>query len=140
MSNTFMTSPSLLFSSESVTEGHPDKICDQISDAVLDWCLTQTPGARVPARPASKSDEADDWVAVFGEVTPLPRACRARSGPQDVGRDRLHPALVRTSGKTPHRGPSLGQSGRHRARRRPGLEAKQHESEDDLDTALATRA
>jgi hypothetical protein len=40
---TFMTSPQYFFSSESVTEGHPDKICDQISDAVLDailavWC------------------------------------------------------------------------------------------------------
>ena len=36
MSNTFMQAPSLLFTSESVTEGHPDKMCDQISDAVLD--------------------------------------------------------------------------------------------------------
>ena len=36
-----------LFSSESVTEGHPDKICDQISDAVLDAILTQDPNARV---------------------------------------------------------------------------------------------
>ena len=41
---TFMTSPSLLFTSESVTEGHPDKMCDQISDAVLDaFC----PGSHV---------------------------------------------------------------------------------------------
>src|SRR5215204_7221648 len=72
MSSTFMTSPSLLFSSESVTEGHPDKICDQISDAVLDWCLKQTPTARVACESGIKSDEADDWVAVFGEVTPLP--------------------------------------------------------------------
>ena len=46
-SSTFMSAPSLLFTSESVTEGHPDKICDQISDAVLDWCLSQTPTARV---------------------------------------------------------------------------------------------
>ena len=43
MSNTFMTSPSLMFTSESVTEGHPDKMCDQISDAVLDACLEQDP-------------------------------------------------------------------------------------------------
>ena len=42
-----MKSPKLLYTSESVTEGHPDKVCDQISDAVLDWSLTQTPtGAR----------------------------------------------------------------------------------------------
>ncbi len=43
MSNTFMTSPKLMFTSESVTEGHPDKLCDQISDAVLDACLEQDP-------------------------------------------------------------------------------------------------
>ena len=36
-----------LFTSESVTEGHPDKICDQISDAILDAILAQDPGARV---------------------------------------------------------------------------------------------
>ena len=40
MSNSFMESPRLLFTSESVTEGHPDKMCDQISDAVL--CLLYT--------------------------------------------------------------------------------------------------
>jgi len=39
MSNTFMTSPRHFVTSESVTEGHPDKICDQISDAVLDAML-----------------------------------------------------------------------------------------------------
>ncbi|MBA2447534.1 MAG: methionine adenosyltransferase [Chloroflexi bacterium] len=72
MSNTFMNSPSLLFTSESVTEGHPDKICDQISDAVLDWSLQQTPTARVACEAGIKSDQQDDWVAVFGEVTPLP--------------------------------------------------------------------
>ena len=36
-----------LFSSESVTEGHPDKICDQVSDAVLDALLAQDPASRV---------------------------------------------------------------------------------------------
>jgi S-adenosylmethionine synthetase len=41
MINTFNNAPSLLFTSESVTEGHPDKMCDQISDAVLDACLEQ---------------------------------------------------------------------------------------------------
>ena len=39
MANSFMDSPSYLFTSESVTEGHPDKLCDQISDAVLDAIL-----------------------------------------------------------------------------------------------------
>ena len=72
MSNTFMNAPSLLFTSESVTEGHPDKICDQISDAILDWSLSQTPTARVACEAGVKSDETVDWVSVFGEVTPLP--------------------------------------------------------------------
>ena len=47
MSTTFMSEPSLMFTSESVTEGHPDKMCDQISDAVLDACLTQDSMSRV---------------------------------------------------------------------------------------------
>src|SRR5215210_4962891 len=71
-STTFMSAPRLLFTSEADTEGHPDKICDQISDAVLDWSLEHSPTARVACESGIKSDEADDWVAVFGEVTPLP--------------------------------------------------------------------
>ena len=47
MSTTFSTSPSLLFTSESVTEGHPDKMCDQISDAVLDAHLAGDAKSRV---------------------------------------------------------------------------------------------
>ena len=43
MANTFIDSPSCLFTSESVTEGHPDKLCDQISDAVLDAILAEDP-------------------------------------------------------------------------------------------------
>ena len=42
-----MTKISRLFTSESVTEGHPDKICDQISDAILDEILKNDPNARV---------------------------------------------------------------------------------------------
>ncbi len=72
MSTTFMRSPKLLFTSESVTEGHPDKVCDQISDAVLDWCLSQSPRARVACEAAAKSNDEEDWIAVFGEVAPLP--------------------------------------------------------------------
>ncbi|MCP4712379.1 MAG: methionine adenosyltransferase, partial [Planctomycetes bacterium] len=41
MSTTFMTAPQLFFTSESVTEGHPDKMCDQISDAILDALFTE---------------------------------------------------------------------------------------------------
>src|SRR5260221_12554177 len=65
MSNTFMTSSKLMFSSESVTEGHPDKMCDQISDAVLDACLEQDPRSRVACETATKTG----MVMVLGEIT-----------------------------------------------------------------------
>lgn len=54
-----------LFTSESVTEGHPDKICDQISDAFLDEFLRQDPESRV----AVETLVTTDFVAVVGEVT-----------------------------------------------------------------------
>ena len=65
MSNTFMTSSKLMFTSESVTEGHPDKLCDQISDAVLDACLEQDPRSRVACETATKTG----FVALLGEIT-----------------------------------------------------------------------
>jgi len=72
VSSTFQDSPKLLCTSESVTEGHPDKVCDQISDAVVDWCLAHNSEGRVACEVGIKSDETRDWVAVFGEATPLP--------------------------------------------------------------------
>ena len=65
MSTTFMQSPSLMFTSESVTEGHPDKICDQLSDAVLDACLEQDPLSRVACEVATKTG----FVMFLGEIT-----------------------------------------------------------------------
>lgn len=65
MSNTFMNSARLLFTSESVTEGHPDKICDQVSDAVLDACLEQDPLSRVACETAAKTG----MIMVLGEIT-----------------------------------------------------------------------
>src|SRR5512136_480551 len=65
MSNTFMSSPSLMFTSESVTEGHPDKMCDQISDAVLDACFEQDPMSRVACETAVKTG----YVMLLGEIT-----------------------------------------------------------------------
>ncbi len=62
---TFMTAPSLLFTSESVTEGHPDKMCDQISDAVLDALMAQDPQARVACETAVKTG----FVMLLGEIT-----------------------------------------------------------------------
>ena len=65
MSNTLNNVPSILFTSESVTEGHPDKMCDQISDAVLDACLAQDPRSRVACETATKTG----YVMLLGEIT-----------------------------------------------------------------------
>merc|ERR1712137_273407 len=54
-----------LFTSESVGEGHPDKLCDQVSDAVLDACLTQDKFSRVACETATKTG----MVMIFGEIT-----------------------------------------------------------------------
>ena len=54
-----------LFSSESVNEGHPDKLCDQVSDAILDTCLAADPQSKVACETATK----DNMVAVMGEIT-----------------------------------------------------------------------
>ena len=65
MSSTLNNIPSILFTSESVTEGHPDKMCDQISDAVLDACLAQDPRSRVACETATKTG----YVMLLGEIT-----------------------------------------------------------------------
>lgn len=56
---------SFLFTSECVAEGHPDKICDQVSDAVLDACLAEDPDSKVACETATKTG----MVLVFGEIT-----------------------------------------------------------------------
>ena len=65
MTTTFMKSPSVLVTSESVTEGHPDKLCDLISDSVLDSIMAQDPRARV----ACESMATTGLVIVMGEIT-----------------------------------------------------------------------
>lgn len=60
-----MTSKKFLFTSESVTEGHPDKVCDQISDAILDEFLTKDPQSRV----AAETTATTGMVLVCGEIT-----------------------------------------------------------------------
>ena len=65
MTSTFMSSPSLVLTSESVTEGHPDKLCDQVSDAVLDAILRDDPQARVACETAVNTG----YVLIFGEIT-----------------------------------------------------------------------
>ncbi len=54
-----------LFTSESVGEGHPDKICDQVSDAILDACLAEDPSSKVACETAAKTG----MIMVFGEIT-----------------------------------------------------------------------
>ena len=76
-----------LFTSESVTEGHPDKICDQISDAVLDAILAQDPDARV----ACETTATTGLVHVMGEITTscyvdIPKI--ARQVVKEIGYDR----------------------------------------------------
>lgn len=65
MPTTFMTSPKYYFTSESVSEGHPDKVCDQISDAILDAILEHDPNARVACETATTTG----LIVVMGEIT-----------------------------------------------------------------------
>ncbi len=88
MGDTFIESDKLLFTSESVTEGHPDKLCDQISDAVLDAFLKVDRNARV----ACESAATTGLILVMGEITlkegyvDIPTIARAVV--KDVGYDR----------------------------------------------------
>ena len=80
-----------LFTSESVTEGHPDKICDQISDAVLDAILAKDPQARV----ACETTCTTGMVYIMGEISTtcyvdIPKHC-----PSGDPGHRLHPCQVR---------------------------------------------
>ena len=80
-----------LFTSESVTEGHPDKICDQISDAVLDAILEKDPNGRV----ACETTVSTGLVHIMGEITTscyvdIPKIAR-----EVIRVDRLRPREVR---------------------------------------------
>ena len=77
-------SKNFIFSSESVGEGHPDKVCDTISDAVLDACLTQDPRSRVACETYAKSN----LVVVGGEITTTAKldfSAIARQAIRDIG-------------------------------------------------------
>jgi S-adenosylmethionine synthetase len=136
LSTTFQTHERLLFSSESVTEGHPDKICDQISDAILDWALSKTPAARVACESGIKSDETRSWVAVFGEVTP--------AVPDEVVDEIVRRVITGIGYTSPDTGFDLAnaqivsvlsrQSGDIALGVDHGLESKQGDMQDDLDT------
>jgi S-adenosylmethionine synthetase len=69
-----------LFTSESVNEGHPDKLCDQVSDAVLDACLKQDPASKVACETCTKTN----LLMIFGEIT-----TKAKINFEQVVRDAL---------------------------------------------------
>ncbi|MBV9490090.1 MAG: methionine adenosyltransferase, partial [Verrucomicrobia bacterium] len=73
-----------IFSSESVTEGHPDKVCDTVSDRILDACLKQDPQSRVACETLAKGN----LVVVAGEITTNARfdyIDEVRSAIRDIG-------------------------------------------------------
>ncbi|TMC61063.1 MAG: methionine adenosyltransferase [Chloroflexi bacterium] len=80
MSTTFMSADKTFLTSESVTEGHPDKVCDLISDSVLDAVFSQDPYGRVACEAAAKSG----LIIVLGEVTTT-----AQFDAQDIARNVL---------------------------------------------------
>src|SRR5438876_4165238 len=82
-------SKNYIFSSESVGEGHPDKVCDTISDAVLDACLAQDPYSRVACETYAKCN----LVVVGGEITTKARLdfnSIARQAIRDIGYNHDH--------------------------------------------------
>ncbi|HEY8497681.1 MAG TPA: methionine adenosyltransferase [Limnochordales bacterium] len=84
------------FTSESVTEGHPDKVCDQIADAILDAIYQQDPEARVACEVATKTG----MVLIFGEITTKARVDVARVARQtlrEIGYDRAEYGLDASS-------------------------------------------
>jgi len=131
MSTTFMTSPQLFFTSESVTEGHPDKMCDQISDAVLDAIYKSDPAARVACETAITTG----LVCVMGEITTstyVDIADIARNTIKDIGYTRAKYGFdYETCGvivSIKEQSPDIAM-GVNKA-----LEAKAGELQDELDT------
>merc|ERR1719428_2397207 len=92
------TGRTFLFSSESVNEGHPDKLCDQVSDAVLDACLKEDPRCKVACETACK----DNMVMVFGEITTsakLDYDAIVRKAVEGIGYDSFEEALDSVNSK-----------------------------------------
>merc|ERR1719230_403383 len=87
-----------MFSSESVNEGHPDKIADQVSDAVLDACLSEDPQSKVACESCTK----DNMVMVFGEITTQAKLDYdkiVRKAVQDIGYDTFEDDLESVTSK-----------------------------------------
>ena len=87
----FGDDPHYLFTSESVTEGHPDKMCDQISDAILDAILADDPIARVACETATTTG----LVLVLGEITTSTYVDFQAVVRDTVKGDRLHERRLR---------------------------------------------
>ncbi len=106
-----------LFTSESVSMGHPDKVADQISDAILDHCLASDPLSRV----ACETMVTTDLAIVSGEITTkanLSRVRRRSPGARHHPRDRLRRSEHRLrGGHLPGAVPSAQPIARHRLRR-----------------------
>ena len=123
----------LLFTSESVTEGHPDKMCDQISDAILDALLEQDPMSRVACETATTTG----LVLVMGEIT-----TKAYVDIQKIVRDTIH-EIGYTRGKYGFDADTCGvitaideQSGDIAMGVDKALEAKEHKMTDDQIEAI----
>ena len=118
----------ILFTSESVTEGHPDKIADQISDSVLDAVLAEDPEGRV----ACETLVTTGLVVVAGEISTetyvdVPRLVRDR-----IARDRLHELRARPRRRDVRRDHvDPGAVAGHRAWRRRGLRGAARPRDDD---------
>ena len=80
-----------LFTSESVTEGHPDKMCDQVSDAILDAIIREDPNARVACETATTTG----LVMVLGEISTHTYVDFQAVVRDDRPRHRLHPRRLR---------------------------------------------
>jgi S-adenosylmethionine synthetase len=115
----FANLPKYLFTSESVTEGHPDKLCDQVSDAVLDELIRQDPYSRVACETAAKTG----YVMVFGEVSTngfVDIDSLAREVIKDIGYDRgkkgfdaeVCGVLMALAGQSPDISQGVDQKGR----------------------------
>ena len=121
----------VLFTSESVTEGHPDKICDRISDAVLDAIIAEDPMARV----ACETFATTGIITVMGEITTNAKydvQAIVRGAVEEIGYDRAkygfdcHTCAVLTAIHEQSADIALGVD--------KALEAKEGEITDDLDT------
>merc|ERR1712046_196172 len=91
------TERTFLFSSESVNEGHPDKLCDQVSDAVLDTCLTEDPKSKVACETATK----DNMVMVAGEITTQARIEYEQKPDGSVEPKKIHTVVISTQHAEP---------------------------------------